>query len=310
MNRIGAKILSFFLTLCLVAAGLPFAAAEDVDSGVCGENLTWRLEENADSGWYDTQTGARVENEEEFGADGTYYETRYTLFIEGEGAMDDYNYNYRKGNKPPWRLSNVEISRVNVCEGVTHVGSSALEAYERLHSVTLPGTLESIGENAFAYCDTGFYDNTTRRWIAVDGIAEIEIPDTVTYIGSHAFAYNSLLESVVYNGNLVDVCMAGEETAHWGTIRRIREVFEGTPWYNNWLEQYYLSGVCGENATWRLEENEDGFWAYTETGERVENEEEFGADGTYYIPRYTLFIEGEGAMENYVPNQYAGIDQP
>ena len=271
---------------------------ENCMSGTCGEGLTWALTENEDSGWYYDETGERVENEEDFDQFYTHYETYYTLSIVGEGAMDDFRDEETDRVERPWEFIPGEITRLEVAEGVTTIGDSALRWTRRLRSVSLPETLETIGAFAFESCCDGRDEGD--GWYAVDGLSQITIPAGVTYIGSQAFANNGMLETVNFESDLADVCLAGgEEFADWSVSERVRGVFDNTPWFDDWFRTNCMSGSCGENVTWRVEENEDAGWYYNETNERVADEEDFDQPYTHYETYYTLFIAGEGAMKDY-----------
>ena len=91
-------------------------AKKVVASGTCGDNLTWKLDEQG------------------------------VLTIEGEGAMADYTYN----SPAPW--ASLSFTTAVIGEGVTTVGKYAFQDYSKLTSVTFPETLTSIEERAFRWC--------------------------------------------------------------------------------------------------------------------------------------------------------------
>lgn len=84
---------------------------------LCGENLTWLLDE----------TGL--------------------LTISGTGAM----YNFVDTN-PPWYEQRYSIKKLQVEEGVTTLGHYAFKECGSLAEVSLPSTLTSIGNGAFSSC--------------------------------------------------------------------------------------------------------------------------------------------------------------
>ena len=63
------RIVALLIALCLVCGIIPAVSATTVASGTCGENLTWRLEDE-------------------------------TLYIEGEGDMYDYGSLFKVGFPP------------------------------------------------------------------------------------------------------------------------------------------------------------------------------------------------------------------
>ena len=141
-----------------------------VESGTCGENVTWTV----------TCTG--VEGEGPF-----------TLTISGSGEMYDYYANSssyliqsvsRPGTEihsaPPWYAYCFHIDTVIVEEGITYIGKNAFSDMTSLTSITLPDSLISVGEAAFSGC----------------GIINITLPSGVTEIGLDAFADCTELEFI------------------------------------------------------------------------------------------------------------------
>lgn len=88
-----------------------------IDSGTCGENLTWEL----------TYGG--------------------TLTISGTGNMKDYYFD------APWGDYYDKIKNIKLNNGITHIGNYAFDTLLVLESVTIPDTVTSIGESAFGYCE-------------------------------------------------------------------------------------------------------------------------------------------------------------
>lgn len=90
-----------------------------------------------------------------------------------------------------------------IAEGVKRVHDSAFSMAETLSEVTFPGTLESIGEMAFASCyglrkavlpsikNIGVY-----AFMLCDGIKELSLGDNITHIDMSAFMFCSGLEKV------------------------------------------------------------------------------------------------------------------
>ena len=271
---------------------------ENYMSGDCGEHATWRLVENEDGYWaYNDEQGTPVENPDDYDTNDTHFETRYTLVIEGEGAIADFHENENGHIVRPWEAMKWQISRVEIAEGVTRVGESAFRWHDHLRVISLPESLTEIGAFAFESCNAGFGDE--QNWTPVDGLAEITIPDGVTYIAGMAFANNHFLTTVNFTGDLEAVCLAGEaETADWHPAERVREVFNNTPWFDDWMEANYMSGDCGEHVTWRLEKTGDGVWFHIDDGSPVEDPAEYCAEGTAYAEFYRLVITGTGATDD------------
>jgi len=90
---------------------------EQVDSGSCGEALTWSLSTAGD------------------------------LTVSGTGAMADFT-----ATGAPWAEYRDQIKLVILGQGVTSIGSSAFQDCKNLETVSLPGSLTAIGKNAFLRC--------------------------------------------------------------------------------------------------------------------------------------------------------------
>ena len=102
---------------CLPAVPVSVEAATVVESGTCGNDLIWTLDE----------------------------EGRFT--ITGTGPMADYS-----EADPIWREFSNQIRELVVGEGVTSIGNSAFYECFSLTSITMPDSLTRIGDNAFAFC--------------------------------------------------------------------------------------------------------------------------------------------------------------
>ena len=171
------KLLAYLLVFCMVFSLLPItAAAAEVASGTWGNNITWVI----------TQDGALVisgegEVEETYTSNYPWYayaaQIKNVIFEEGvnnvPASIFDYNYT---------SLTSAEIKSVKV------IGDYAFASCFALVDVTLPGSLESIGDGAFS--DTA--------------IASVELPDGVTSIGTDTFAFCANLKMVVLPDSLAE----------------------------------------------------------------------------------------------------------
>ena len=105
------KLLSVFFILFMLSF-MP-VITNAAESGTCGDNLTWTLDDNG------------------------------TLTISGQGEMYDY-YFYHENT---WW--NREIKEVAINNGVTSIGSYAFSSCTGLTSVTIPDSVTSIGDLRF-----------------------------------------------------------------------------------------------------------------------------------------------------------------
>ena len=122
MKRSMLILLAVLMLLLAPATQLRANAAE---TGTCGDDLTWTLD---DAG---------------------------TLTISGTGAMDDYTYendNFSSKSTAPWYSYRENIQSVVVEDGVTTIGDYAFYDYSNLSSVTIGKDVTSIGFRAFQSC--------------------------------------------------------------------------------------------------------------------------------------------------------------
>lgn len=186
------RLLSMILALGMMLTILPVNAitawAENgkiIQSGNCGNNVTYNLTQNNDDD-----------------ADKTY-----TLTIRGNGRMDDYSdYSY---NYAPWNSVNYAITQV-VFEGdITTIGNYSFYRCTHLTSITIPNSVISIGTGAFLDCtdlkeitmpdDSNFKLHSIGAYAFEDcrSLKSITIPSSVQSIGEHAF-YESFGSLKVY----------------------------------------------------------------------------------------------------------------
>lgn len=111
MKRLLAIILAVLMCMALMPAAF---AADIVDSGECGENVTWTLD----------STG--------------------TMTVSGTGEMTRY---FPLSN--PWADYNEEIVSVVIGDGVTSVCDFAFRNCVNVKNITLGNSVEKIGFNAF-----------------------------------------------------------------------------------------------------------------------------------------------------------------
>ena len=148
-------------------------------SGICGENLTWALDE----------TG--------------------TLTVSGTGEMWDM---VQEGDlcdyhPCPWEESKNCIQAVVLCEGVTSVGAGAFSSCEPLLSVSFPRSLREIRYIAF-FCCTSLNDAPLNDGLEVLGqqafancaLTEVTIPASVRWLDA-TYQGSPRLETVTIEGD-------------------------------------------------------------------------------------------------------------
>ena len=156
-----------FTLLLAVAASIGIMFAE---SGTCGDNVTWNLDNNG------------------------------VLTISGNGAMTDFS-----PTGVPWLQSRMQIMEVVINDGVTTIGSSAFVSCHNVTSVSIPNSVISINKAAFEYCwrltSVTIPNSVTSigeyAFEGCSGLTSVTIPNSVTSIGDAAFYGCSGLTSVM-----------------------------------------------------------------------------------------------------------------
>lgn len=184
-----------FLTVMMLFTMIPQLSvkAEEIDSGTCGENLTWVLD---DSG---------------------------TLTISGQGDMDDYTY----AADVPWYSDHQWITNVVIEPGVTSIGDSAFRECDRLLSVSIPDEITKIGASAFRYCESltevSIPDSVMQigdeAFYFCSSLTEVKIPDGVTAVAPGTFDHCAGLERADIPGGVTSI--GGSAFAYCGKLKDV-----------------------------------------------------------------------------------------
>ena len=186
------KLFILFLTF---TASIALWAAE---SGTCGANLTWTLDDEG------------------------------TLTISGTGEMAYYGY-----GGAPWLAYSESIKEVVIESGVTNIGGMYAFAYcDNLTLVTISETVSSIGEYTFQSCNSlsAFHVNASNTALCdVDGVLfnkektilikypaaktgdTYSVPNTVTCIDGIAFSHCVNLTSVTIPNGVTEILLGAFE---------------------------------------------------------------------------------------------------
>ncbi len=178
------KVFSLVLAMMMFMAVLPAAsAAEVVESGWCGADLTWTLD-----------------------SDGT-------LTVSGTGEMKDYEY---IDDIVPWETFGEKIKTIVFEEGVTSIGRMAFAGCGSLTKINIAKSVKRIGVSAFEGCtalkEIHIPEGVTRlgaeAFYGCKELKEISIPESAENIEKDAFfntAYyndeNNWESGVLYIGN-------------------------------------------------------------------------------------------------------------
>ncbi|MDD6830231.1 MAG: leucine-rich repeat protein [Firmicutes bacterium] len=210
------KILSILLAACLIFSLLPVSAMADAaESGACGDNLTWTLENGV-------------------------------LTISGTGEMDGYGYYTKKPDgssvtSAPWGEYYEAIERVVIENGVTSIGNCAFYSCTEIKGASIPDSVESIGRYAFTGCsglETVTLGNRLKTieydtFCDCTSLKSIVIPDSVESIEDDAFSGCSSLETVTL-GKGVKTIRAGLLSAAFKGCKNVTDVYY-TGDINSWL---------------------------------------------------------------------------
>lgn len=204
---------------------LHFGTIATIAAGSCGDNATWTLTDDG------------------------------TLTISGTGAMYDYEH-INNGQEeyvtnPWWKDYAFAIQKIVIGEGITYIGNNAF-IFNIADSISIPSTVRGVGEYSFA---------GSRK------IKEINVPDGVETIGWGAFGFCDELVRIT-----IPASVSSMDGWTFGDCEKLETIqFKGT--MNQWLNcgggmsshpastsvnclsggTLEMSGMCGENVTWTLD---------------------------------------------------------
>ena len=189
MYKRNSKILAALLTIVLVFSIFPSLRvnAAVVDSGTCGPDLAWTLD---DAG---------------------------TLTISGTGAMAGCSIGADfSGNlftSAPWFAYKDSLTKIIIENGVTSIGESNFAYLSNVVNVTLPDSVTTIGDYAFVGC-TSLTSITIPNSVTSIGddafencrsLTSVTIPNSVTSIGYCAFSECTRLKSVTIGSGVTSI---------------------------------------------------------------------------------------------------------
>ncbi|MBQ7714735.1 MAG: leucine-rich repeat protein [Clostridia bacterium] len=232
-------------------------------------------------------------------AEWSWDEETGTLSIYGSGDM--YNYNIFASRTVPWMSIKPLIKSIKIEGTINKIGDSAFLACENVTKIDLPDSVTAIGNKAFYGCYSlseinipeGVVEIGKETFFCCIGLESITLPETIRKIGESAFYYCTSLKTIYlplslltidriafYDcSSLKDVYYNGSE-GDWNEID-IYNHANGNGCLLNARIHFkiptFTQGTCGDALTWEFN---------AVTG--------------------VLTISGEGAMENYGPQNRAG----
>lgn len=158
LKKLNIRLLVLAAALMLTLLSAPAALA--AESGSCGADLDWTLEEG-------------------------------TLTISGRGDMTDFT----ESAMAPWYPHREEIVRISLPNGLTSIGNLAFYGCEELNTVVLPDSVTRVGAYAFAECtgltvlDLGSGVQTVEEAAFSDcyALRILDLPEKLRTIGPKGF---------------------------------------------------------------------------------------------------------------------------
>lgn len=153
-----------------------FSAEENLNSGTCGDGLTWALDEEG------------------------------VLTISGLGAMEDYD---SEASRAPWYGLREDILSVYLDQGVTSIGDYGFYGLDKLDSVVIGEDVARIGNSGFSGCSALSYVQLPERITEIGmaafencaSLVEMQIPEKVRRVESRTFYGCKALDSMRCQGN-------------------------------------------------------------------------------------------------------------
>ena len=134
------------------------------------------------------------------------------IFIRGNGAMPNYSY-VASAYNVPWEGYKNIITGVDIGAGVTSIGDHAFLQTPGITSLSIPGTVKKIGQNAFHTCSglknleigEGVTDMGSNTFCQCISLTSVSIPGTIKKISNFAFAYCYKLSTVVIGEGVTEI---------------------------------------------------------------------------------------------------------
>ena len=239
---------------------------------------------------------------------GTYGKTQWEynpvekkLTVTGDGAMGEP---YVEGSTTeknascvPWNRYRDQIEEVVIEEGVVNLSTYALHGMTSLTAVTLPSTLEEIGEGSFESCTALTYicipDSVKTighyAFRYCEGLRSIHIPASVTTIGVRAFSDCPYLHEFYFYGDAPEFNDQAIMDSEYITI-----YYDGSGWSDVKALFDYLTF-----ETWEPGEYDDSGTNVSGEGIKSQTSGKYGEDieWNYDEASAVLTLSGKGEMQ-------------
>ena len=175
-----------------------------------------------------------------------------------------------------------KIKTVIFENGATEIGSQAFRNCDKMTSLTLPNSIETISENAFYGCSSltdVYYNGTQEEWNEVTILSGNDVFNSVTmHFHTHSFTIRiaSIPATCTENGAVIYACGCGAtQSTPIPATGHVDNDQDGRCEKCNRL--IVTSGVCGDELTWRYDE-ETATLTITGTGDMYDFT--YGSAGT------------------------------
>ena len=238
---------------------------------------------------------------------GTYGKTQWEynpvekkLTVTGDGAMGEPyvegSTTEKNASRVPWNRYRDQIEEVVIEEGVVNLSTYALHGMTSLTAVTLPSTLEEIGEGSFESCTALTYicipDSVKTighyAFRYCEGLRSIHIPASVTSIGVRAFADCPYLHEFYFYGDAPEFENQAIMDSEYITV-----YYDGSGWSDVKSLFEYLTF-----ATWEPGEYDDSGTNVSDEGIKSQTSGKYGDDieWNYDEKSAVLTLSGKGEM--------------
>lgn len=237
-NLKSSKMRRTLLILVFAFIGVVSAKAQIVDSGNCGEDLTWVL--------------SGEEND-------------LTLTINGSGAMEDYFWDEVSISvNTPWWDYRSDIKILTLPNGITTIGNYAFcDCNKLMGNLSIPNSVKTIGRAAFLNCSSKSItipNSVQNIGLAAfqycNGLETLSIGNSVTIIDAFAFSHLSDLTDVIVDWE-IPLGISSSVFTHV-TLENIKlHVPKGTAilysatavWQDFQIEEYELQNIKSFSTT-------------------------------------------------------------
>ena len=238
---------------------------------------------------------------------GTYGKTQWEynpvekkLTVTGNGAMGEPyvegSTTEKNASRVPWNRYRDQIEEVVIEEGVVNLSTYALHGMTSLTAVTLPSTLEEIGEGSFESCTALTYicipDSVKTighyAFRYCEGLRSIHIPASVTSIGVRAFADCPYLHELYFYGDAPEFENQAIMDSEYITV-----YYDGSGWSDVKSLFEYLTF-----ETWEPGEYDDSGTNVSDEGIKSQTSGKYGDDieWNYDEESAVLTLSGKGEM--------------